>query len=199
MDPEEIVEEREMSRSKRNRVQGQATAEEENIDVPVRTRSKRNRVQGQATAEEENIDVPMYTPRHMMQLEQGKNAEMQRVRDEVQQYVAQKDQEVAASLVELEALRGHVTAQQGEVGRISNENRILKQGVRIQQQAAERCRAEVDERLGQERATFMQVGAQAAEHIRQLETQNYALRVQLEQMAPASVTSEGMPRWGEGF
>jgi len=188
-----------MSRSKRNRVQGQATAEEENIDVPVRTFFMPVPYEDRPPPLTYPHLPQMYTPRHMMQLEHGKNAEMQRVRDEVQQYVAQKDQEVAASLVELEALRGHVTAQQGEVGRISNENRILKQGVRIQQQAAERCRAEVDERLGQERATFMQVGAQAAEHIRQLETQNYALRVQLEQMAPASVTSEGMPRWGEGF
>lgn len=136
----------------------------------------------------------------MMQLDQGKNAEMQKLREEVQLYAAQKDQEVAAAAAERDALRAQIAGQQGqEFERITHENHILKQGIRIQQQAVERARGEVEQRVEQERAAFAQAGVQAAEHIRQLEAQNYALRLQLEQMAPASLASDGMPRWGEGY
>ena len=97
----------------------------------------------------------------------------------------------------LEALRS-LSAQQGaELAKVNEENRILKQAVRVQHGQAEKLRGEIEQKHRGEIEAFINAGMQAAEHIRRLEQTNYALRAHLEQMAPSHSTDiSGGPRWG---
>mmetsp|Transcript_5115 Transcript_5115/g.11289 ORF Transcript_5115/g.11289 Transcript_5115/m.11289 type:complete len:112 (+) Transcript_5115:523-858(+) len=106
---------------------------------------------------------------------------------------------------ELEALRS-LSAQQGtELAKVNEENRILKQAVRVQHGQTEKLRGEIEHRVRgeiehkhrSEIEGFQNLGMHAAEHIRRLEATNYALRTHLEQMAPSHATDMGNgPRWG---
>lgn len=188
---------------KRRRLQELNLVHQELVEQREMGKAKRCRIPGAAAAEEENVDIPMYSTRQMQQFEGMKNAEMERLREEAQRYVAGKDEELRAKTEEAQLLLAAATAQKGEIDRLQHENGILKQGVRIQSAAVERVRGEGEERHASEREAFGRAALQAAEHIRRLEQANYALRVQLEQMAPSAPSSNGggggFPRWGEGY
>lgn len=79
------------------------------------------------------------------------------------------------------------------------QNNLTYDKYNLKHNAVERIRAESDQKVTEERASLLQAGMQAADHIRRLEQSNYALRVQLEQMAPSSSVVSGTPRWGEGY
>lgn len=63
----------------------------------------------------------------------------------------------------------------------------------------ERVRAEAEARHASEREAFGRAAVEAAGHLRRLESANYALRLQLEQMVPSGNGSGQLPRWGEGY
>jgi len=68
-----------------------------------------------------------------------------------------------------------------------------------QSAAVERVKGEAEARHASEREAFGRAALEAADHLRRLENANYALRVQLEQMAPSGNGSGQLPRWGEGY
>lgn len=146
--------------------------------------------------------MQVYSARHVQQLqhqmEQAKTVEITRMGEEMQRYLADKEEEMRARCAAAEQSLAAVEGERATFARVVQENAILKQGVRAQQGAVERVRAECEGRQAAERAEFAQAGAQAAEHIRRLEHQNYTLRVQLEQLIPTSTAPE-VPRWGEGY
>ena len=98
---------------------------------------------------------------------------------------------------ELEQLRSLSAQRDAELTKVNEENRILKQAVRVQHGQAEKLRGEIEQKHRNDIQAFINAGMQAAEHIRRLEQTNYALRAHLEQMAPPHSTDmSGGPRWG---
>ena len=135
----------------------------------------------------------MYTLRQMQELEQFKNEEIEKMREQMQRYLVGKEAEMRA---QIEAVSG----ERADYARLAHENQVLKHGIRAQQAAAERQASEAEAGRAGDRATFMRAAAEAAEHIRRLENHNYTLRLQLQQMAPASLEgTEGRPQWGKGY
>uniref|UniRef100_A0A7S2HUR9 Uncharacterized protein n=1 Tax=Octactis speculum TaxID=3111310 RepID=A0A7S2HUR9_9STRA len=155
------------------------------------SRVKRSRVQQN---QDENSDMPVYSLRQMQFMEQRKDSEMNRLRHEMEQHCMQKLEEAKRKCDELENIRLHSSQQEQELGKIREENRILKQAVRLQHNNAEKTRTEIEAKARSEIQAIVNVGVQAAEHIRQLEQANYTLRAHLDQMN--SFADVNVPRWG---
>eukprot|EP00615_Pteridomonas_danica_P007318 CAMPEP_0114353932 /NCGR_PEP_ID=MMETSP0101-20121206/19036_1 /TAXON_ID=38822 ORGANISM="Pteridomonas danica, Strain PT" /NCGR_SAMPLE_ID=MMETSP0101 /ASSEMBLY_ACC=CAM_ASM_000211 /LENGTH=210 /DNA_ID=CAMNT_0001495019 /DNA_START=82 /DNA_END=711 /DNA_ORIENTATION=- len=141
-----------------------------------------------------SFNVPRYTQQQMDEYEQSKNQEVERMREEMQEYINQKDQEVAAANDEVVMLRSQIEQGKGELSRLTQENTVLKHGIRIQQGQVENAQAECEAKYAQERESFIKISTDAAEHIRRIEAANYSLRVQLEQMVPSN-DMPSTPRW----
>jgi hypothetical protein len=77
-------------------------------------------------------------------------------------------------------MQEHIQAQDRDVQRLQSENKLLKRAITIQNQQKEECL--------QENAVLKTLATQAADHIKKLEQNNYALRVHLQ----TSTSSSGM-------
>lgn len=153
------------------------------------SRVKRSRVQQD---QDENMDIPVYSRRQVQFIEHHKDSEMNRMRQEMEQHCRQKLEEAKQKYDEIENAR---QSSEQELGRLREENRILKQAVRLQHNNSEKIRGEIEAKARNEIQAIVNAGVQAAEHIRRLEQANYVLRAHLEQMN-AHTDVNVLPRWG---
>jgi small-conductance mechanosensitive channel len=104
--------------------------------------------------------------------DQVKQAELARLRTEYEQFILKKEQEMNHFKQQIVFLHEKNVAQEKEMEKNLQENKILKRAVTIQNQQKEECQ--------QENIMLKSLAQQAAEHIKRLEQTNYALRVHLQ-------------------
>lgn len=162
------------------------------------SRVKRSRLHGSAAAEDDRpgenaqLDVPVFSQRQVHLLEQRKEAEQAREREQWALERATMEQGLKLLSDQLANAQGQVAQQHGELERVNDENRILKQAVRKQHHNMEKQQVEQAQKHRAELEALVNVGG---ERIRRLEHDNFILRAHFEQMATPH-TDVRPPQWG---